>query len=216
MDLVDVNVFDSNDDMEVSLLRRQLKNSYYLKIDIFIPNYFEEFNDLAFFKRFRLPKTTVHLLISQIEYKIKAPTLRNEAISPATKVCLAVLFYATSSMLIAAGDFTGVSQTSACNIVTQVTDAMATLRPVHVRFLETQAELLSTKELFYEIARFSYVVGALVVPIFASNHLAEMKQKDIGIERAIFRGMLKQFAMRVFTSRTSSKMAWIVTRSEYF
>uniref|UniRef100_A0AAR5PJ70 DDE Tnp4 domain-containing protein n=1 Tax=Dendroctonus ponderosae TaxID=77166 RepID=A0AAR5PJ70_DENPD len=64
-------------------------------------------------------------------------------------------------MLITAGDFTGVSKTSACNIVTQVTDAIARLRPIYVRFPETQAEILSTKQTFYGIARFPYVVGAI-------------------------------------------------------
>ncbi|ERL88142.1 hypothetical protein D910_05530 [Dendroctonus ponderosae] len=93
--------------------------------------------------------------------KIKAPTLRNKAISPATKVFLALRFYATGSMLITAGDFTGVSKTSSCNIVTQVTDAIARLRPIYVRFPETHAAILSTQETFYGIARFSYVVGAI-------------------------------------------------------
>ncbi|KAH1015823.1 hypothetical protein HUJ04_007146 [Dendroctonus ponderosae] len=145
MNFTDLNVFDSDDDMDDLLLRRQPK----------------EFDDLEFFKRFRLQKGTVHLLISQIEERIKAPTLRNKAISPATKVFLALRFYATGSMLITAGDFTGVSKTSACNIVTQVTDAIARLRPIYVRFPETQAEILSTKQTFYGIARFPYVVGAI-------------------------------------------------------
>ncbi|ENN81911.1 hypothetical protein D910_12544 [Dendroctonus ponderosae] len=68
MDFTDLNVFDSDDDMDDLFLRRQPK------VFRSRTNYFEEFDDLEFCKRFGLQKGTVNLFMSQIENRIKAPT----------------------------------------------------------------------------------------------------------------------------------------------
>lgn len=65
-------------------------------------------------------KTSRQLLI-QIRDHIQSPTNRNNAISPETKLLLALRFYATGGMLLVAGDFIGVNEASACVIVKQVT-----------------------------------------------------------------------------------------------
>ncbi|CAG9839045.1 unnamed protein product [Diabrotica balteata] len=62
-------------------------------------------------------------------------------------------------MLIAAADFEGVSKTSACVIVKQVTEAICTLRNTYLH--ATEMELQEFNKKFYNIARFLYVLGAI-------------------------------------------------------
>ncbi|ENN83098.1 hypothetical protein YQE_00541, partial [Dendroctonus ponderosae] len=70
-------------------------------------------------------------------------------------------FYATGNMLISVGDFAGVSKTSACSIVRQVSEAIARLRPRNIRFPENIATRQKAKENFYRVARFPLVIGAI-------------------------------------------------------
>ncbi|KAK5644346.1 hypothetical protein RI129_005646 [Pyrocoelia pectoralis] len=157
MDPLNLSIFDSDEDefVEDIVLHR---NPKVFKNRI---NYLEEYDDFEFFKRFRIQKPTFVMLCDTIEHQITSATDRNNAIAPATKLFLALRFYATGNMLIAAGDYAGVSKTSACNIVTQVTEAIASLRPRYIKFPVTHAEKQIVKEDFYRIARFPHVIGAI-------------------------------------------------------
>lgn len=139
----------------------QNKCFFFTKQYIFRPNYFDECDELEFFKRFRLQKQTCNMLLGLIRDDIKSTTDRNNAITPETKIFLTLRFYATGCMLLTTGDFTGVSKTSACNIVTQVTEAIASLRPMFIKLPETEIECQRVKENFYAIARFPKVVGTI-------------------------------------------------------
>ncbi|KAJ8909946.1 hypothetical protein NQ315_004013 [Exocentrus adspersus] len=157
MDPININIFDSdNEDIQDIYLPRHpkvFKNR---------PNYFDEYDELEFFKRFRLQKHTVQMVLHTIENLIKYPTNRNNAISPATKLFVTLRFYATGSMLIAVGDFAGVSKSSACEIVTNVTEAIITaLRERYIKFPAIQADRQIVKEKLYAIARFPHVLGTI-------------------------------------------------------
>lgn len=64
-------------------------------------------------------------------------------------------------MLITAGDFVGVSRSSASRIVKRVTIAIASLRPQHIKMYDTQAAMERAAENFYRIASFPRVIGAI-------------------------------------------------------
>lgn len=64
-------------------------------------------------------------------------------------------------MLITAADFVGVSKTSACNIIKQVTHAIARLRGDYIYMPRNPEELEATKLQFYTVARFPNVIGAI-------------------------------------------------------
>lgn len=64
-------------------------------------------------------------------------------------------------MLLAIGDFSGVSKTSACVIVKEVSEAIALQSRQYVYLPRTQHEREQTVRRFYEMARFPNVIGAL-------------------------------------------------------
>lgn len=61
---------------------------------------------------------------------ITSPTNQNNAVSPAIKLLLTLSFYATEFLLNEVADFVGVSKTTTCVLVKEVTEAIATLRPI--------------------------------------------------------------------------------------
>ncbi|XP_024875235.1 putative nuclease HARBI1, partial [Temnothorax curvispinosus] len=102
------------------------------------PAYFYKFDDVDFHARFR-----------------------NNAISSMYQLLLAFRFYVTGSYLISAGDFSGVSKTSAHRVVHRVTNAIARLRPRFIKF-PTFADEIKTEQIkFFDIARFPRVVGCI-------------------------------------------------------
>ncbi|ERL95949.1 hypothetical protein D910_00663 [Dendroctonus ponderosae] len=155
-----MSVFDSDeeDDMFDNMLTVTPRRPKVLKNR---PNYFIEYTDLEFFTRFRMQKQTCETLLHVIVNDLKSQTERSRAISPATKLLLILRFYATGNMFISVGDFEGVSKTSACSIVRQVSEAIARLRPRNRRFPENIATRQKAKEIFYRVARFSLVIGAI-------------------------------------------------------
>jgi len=86
---------------------------------------------------------------------------RNNAVTTINKLLLTLRFYATGNFLITAGDFMGVSKTTACLIVRNVSVAIAKLRPRFIRMPETKTEIKNLQRRFYQIARFPRTIGAI-------------------------------------------------------
>ncbi|XP_036143092.1 putative nuclease HARBI1 [Monomorium pharaonis] len=78
-----------------------------------------------------------------------------------TQLLLTLRVYATGSFLISAGDFSGVSTTSAHYIVHRVSEAIARLRPLYIHFPNTEEEIRKEQRQFYNIARFPRVIGCI-------------------------------------------------------
>lgn len=74
---------------------------------------------------------------------------------------LTLRFYATGSFIISAGDFAGVSTTSAYRIIHRVTNAIARLQQHIIKFPTTNNEIKKEQLGFYKIARFPRVVGCI-------------------------------------------------------
>ncbi|KAK9739201.1 DDE superfamily endonuclease [Popillia japonica] len=124
-------------------------------------NYFDEYDNQEFLSRFQLQKNTCVLLLQEIEDAIKSPTNQKNAVSPATKLLLKLRFYAIGSMLLVAGDFMGDSKSSACVAERNVTNAIAGMSDRYIKFPATQEEQENQKICFYNIARFSCMLGAI-------------------------------------------------------
>lgn len=77
------------------------------------------------------------------------------------QLLLTLRFYASGSMMIALGDFIGVSTAAASEIVKRVSVAIARLAEEYIRLPETEGELQARKLSFYQVARFPKVLGAL-------------------------------------------------------
>ncbi|XP_050063025.1 putative nuclease HARBI1, partial [Aphis gossypii] len=86
---------------------------------------------------------------------------RNHAVTPAQKLLLTLRFYATGSYLISAGDCIGVSKSSACLIVRDVSLTIANLRKEYVRMPDNDFEIRQLQKDFYKTAKFLLVIRAI-------------------------------------------------------
>lgn len=86
---------------------------------------------------------------------------RGGAISPMCQLLLTLRFYATGSMLIAVGDFSGVSKASASRIVRRVSEAIASLKPGYINMCQTEREMDELAAEFYNLAHFPRVIGTI-------------------------------------------------------
>ncbi|CAH2094789.1 unnamed protein product [Euphydryas editha] len=122
------------------------------------PNYFDILDDVDFRARFRLTKRTVANILSLIESDIKTTSNYNFAITPMQCLLITLRYFATGTFLTVCGDFGGVSKASARRIIHKVSEAIAKLRPLFVKF---PADTNNISQDFYEIARFPRVVGVI-------------------------------------------------------
>lgn len=77
------------------------------------------------------------------------------------QLLLTLRFFATGSFIISAGDFAGVSTTSAHRIIHRVTNVIASLRPHFIKFPTTTEEIKYEQLQFYYISRFPRVIGCI-------------------------------------------------------
>lgn len=96
------------------------------------------------------------------------------------RLLLTLRYFATGSFLVAVGDFSGVSKASAGRFIKLVSEALARLRPIVVRF---PRQLDDVKEAFYRVARFPSVIGAI--------DCTHIQIKSPGKNAAAFRNPLK-------------------------
>lgn len=64
-------------------------------------------------------------------------------------------------MLLVAGDFAGVSESTACVVIKQVSEAIANLGPTFIHMPRSREDILDAQLNFYRIARFPKVIGAI-------------------------------------------------------
>ena len=65
----------------------------------------------------------------QIEDKLEYTSDRSQSITPMNQLLMALRFYATGTFLLVVGDTFAVCKSTACKIVHEVTDVIASLRP---------------------------------------------------------------------------------------
>ncbi|XP_032690384.1 putative nuclease HARBI1 [Odontomachus brunneus] len=169
-------------------------------------NHFDKWDELDFFRRFHLKKQTVLIILEQIENIIETPTDRNLAIRPIDKLLLTLRFYALGTMLIATGDFAGVSKSSACNIVRHVSIAIAQLAPQYIKMSSNADEISNARIKFYNRARVPRIIGAI-----DCTHVRI--QSPSGINAELFRNRKGYFSLNVQTvSSADLKILDIVAR----
>lgn len=86
---------------------------------------------------------------------------RNRAVTSIDKLLLTLRFYATENFLITSGDFLGVSKTTSSLIVRDVSVALVRLLPRFIKMPHTELEISTLQNRFYDIAKFSRVIGAI-------------------------------------------------------
>lgn len=125
---------------------------------------------------------------------------------PHIQLLLTLRYYASGSMQICVADFMGVSKSSACRIIKRVSAAIASLSRNYVKFYSNEAELEEAARIFYRIARFPRIIGAIdcsLIPIVSPG----------GHDAEVFRSRKGYFALNVQTiSDASLKIKNIVVR----
>ncbi|XP_029341116.1 putative nuclease HARBI1 [Acyrthosiphon pisum] len=120
-----------------------------------------KWDDHDFRMRFRLFKVVVEQVLDLIRDNISVENQWNCAIAPVDQLLVTLRFYATGSFLINAGDFFGVSKSSACIIIRTVSTAIACLCHQFIRMPTADEEVYTLQRGFYEIARFPRAIGAI-------------------------------------------------------
>ena len=74
---------------------------------------------------------------------------------------LALRYFASASIMTSVGDFGGVSKSTVCNIIKEVSAAIAGLSRVFIVMPANKKEIQETQKRFYSIAHFPKVIGAI-------------------------------------------------------
>ncbi|XP_047021635.1 putative nuclease HARBI1 isoform X3 [Helicoverpa zea] len=112
-------------------------------------------SDAEFTFRFRMNKESVESLLNEIMPFVKVKSRRNNGIPPLHQLLLALRFYALGAMLKSVAEFVGVSQSSACRIVADISTVLARL---YSKYINLHAR---TTLDFYNIAQFPRVCGVI-------------------------------------------------------
>ncbi|CAH2100915.1 unnamed protein product [Euphydryas editha] len=114
-----------------------------------------EWNQLNAEDKIRMGKASVESVLNEITPFIKVKSRRNNGIPPLHQLLLALRFYALGTMLNSVADFAGVSLSSACRKVADISAAIARLYNKYI-FLHPR-----TTDKFYNISQFPRVCGAI-------------------------------------------------------
>lgn len=112
-------------------------------------------DDAEFSFRFRLNKSTVQSLLTQLMPFIRVTSARNHGVSPLHQLLLTLRFYALGTMLISVADFVGVSISTAGRIVRDISSVIANMYDEYIIVHQQSAEK------FYQIAGFPRVLAAI-------------------------------------------------------
>lgn len=85
----------------------------------------------------------------------------NNAIPPRIQLMVTLRFYATGCFLQTIGDFCGISEVSALNIVHRVSPVIAALRPEFIKLPATPEEIRRNQQEFFQTAKFIRVIGCM-------------------------------------------------------
>lgn len=88
-------------------------------------NYFDDLDETSFFRRFRLLKGTVLLLLEIIEDQLEYPHDLNNSVSPINQLLTTLRFYASSGHLVAVADFMRMYESTASRVVKRVSIILA-------------------------------------------------------------------------------------------
>jgi len=86
---------------------------------------------------------------------------RSRSLTPINQLLLTLRFYATGNFLRACGDFSGVSISTASRVVAKVSMAIASLSATMINMPQSNEEIRTTQQAFYEMYKFPRVIGCI-------------------------------------------------------
>ncbi|GAB1869285.1 Putative nuclease HARBI1 [Camponotus japonicus] len=161
-------------------------------------NYFEQYDELNFFRRFRLQKQSVIHVLEQIKDHLQYTHNRNNSVTPLQQLLIALRFYATNGFMITMGDYGGMDKSTVSRIVLRVSEAIASLAPIYIKLPQTQEETLRAQRNFFNIASFPRVIGAI--------DCTHIKIQSPGADDAeVFRNRKSYFSLNVQVVASADK-----------
>lgn len=121
-------------------------------------NPLEQYPEEVFQHRFRLSKDSFRDLLNELQ--IDRLTQRNDPLPPALQLSVTLQFFATGMYQYALGDLQGISQSSVCRVIRQVSASIAALARTYVRVPHGQ-ERLQINRKFREVLRIPSIIGAI-------------------------------------------------------
>lgn len=99
----------------------------------------------------------LHLIQEHLEH----PTLRSNPLTAMQQLLVGLRFYATGSFQLTCGDLGGVSKATVCRCIQRVSNGIASLSELFIKFPETQDEKRHVIESLYNIGHFPGVIGTI-------------------------------------------------------
>ncbi|KAJ8910200.1 hypothetical protein NQ315_014371 [Exocentrus adspersus] len=121
-------------------------------------NYFDDMDNLTFFRRFRLYKETVLHLVTLIENELEFPNDMNNSVSPINQLLTCLRFYASAGHLNAVADFMGMDVSTTSRIICRVSEAIARLAPRLIN-MPVRNDIFRYQTKFHNVAGFPRVIG---------------------------------------------------------
>ncbi|GBM94652.1 Putative nuclease HARBI1 [Araneus ventricosus] len=120
-----------------------------------------DFLDSEDFKsRYRISRSSAEDLLLLLRDNLSSTTMRNNALSPEEKLCIALRFFSSGAQQQILGDLSELSQSSSCRAVNQVALHLAKLRPRYV-YLPNEVERREISQKFLNSSGFPGVYGAI-------------------------------------------------------
>ena len=85
-------------------------------------------------RKFRFWPNQIRDILEMVRDEFEPQTARSHAVPALIKLCCALRFYASGSYLDVVGDVMGLSETTVCRVVRDVTAALLRLQPQHLHW----------------------------------------------------------------------------------
>ena len=117
--------------------------------------------DHMLIRQYRLPRPAIIYLADMLSNDLKRKTRRSSPLPVVTQIMAALRFFASGSFQMVVGGTLGVSQSSVSRVVRDVSNALCRRVRQFKKFPTTDAECITGKQQFFNIAGFPNVLGAV-------------------------------------------------------
>ena len=118
------------------------------------------FSDGDLIKRYRFPRSSIIGLATSMENELKHRTMRSNALSPVSQVCVALNYYATGALFGNLQSAFNVSKPTISRVIHRVS-AVLTNRLCEEVFIPSPANIDRNCQAFFDIAHFPNVLGCI-------------------------------------------------------
>ncbi|KAF4101551.1 hypothetical protein G5714_017983 [Onychostoma macrolepis] len=134
----------------------------------------EQYTTEELYVRFRFGKADIEYLVNLLRPKLQHRTQRSHGLSVEDQILIALRFYACGTFYQVVSDYMGVVKSAVCDVVRDVSIALASLVNEFVSFPKDN-QIAQTKRSFFLLGNMPNTIGAIErnVPLCADNDAPE-------------------------------------------